>query len=344
MNDGSSRMRVVFVFSLLASLISCNRGEPDFANFVCSNKLIFVEDRDGKGGLYSFSFGDIVALDIVALEKVALTEDRFFDVTPTIPENGRIVFFESKRSAKKYSLGLSAPSAIYSLEFSKNLIQEFRFESQGEFSSYLSHFNGTCRSPAVSSDGKMIAFLVNGKLATDVVVICELSSLRIRNILDGLYDVRDLIWSRDGLHILFSFSTGKDINDHSRGIKVLNAEDLSTLVELKREGWFMQVGDMKDREIVYNAFDLALSHGPEFLYTYKVAEPREDTVFSSEQMSISYPVFGDKNNIYFVAVADRTGSQETDIYELILLTGELRKLTSDGNQKAFLRFVPQNKN
>ena len=112
---------IALVTSLFALLYSCGQVHVEKSAPVTGNLILFLEAR-GSDGLLSHPFGDVVLMDVDKREKYFLTDDRFFDYSPTISPDGRMVLFDSNRVGGPLALkvkGAGGPHEVYVYEIDK---------------------------------------------------------------------------------------------------------------------------------------------------------------------------------------------------------------------------------
>lgn len=89
-------------------------------------KLVYVEDFAGRHGVLAGRFGDLVLIDGNENKRYALTDDHYYYAYPNLVNDGKEVWFESKRGDDLWPAGLSSRSDIYSLDVETRQVRNIR--------------------------------------------------------------------------------------------------------------------------------------------------------------------------------------------------------------------------
>ena len=138
-----------------------------------------------------------------------LTDDRYDDVEPSwLPDSKSIVFSSDRPSptpSNITNLGQATADSVMPTPggFSYGVYNIFKLELASKGVAPVEVGSGSNRSPVVSPNGKMIAFVSN-RNGIDNVYLGYLDSTKYYAVTDVLTGIRDLSWSPDGQKLAFS--------------------------------------------------------------------------------------------------------------------------------------------
>jgi dipeptidyl aminopeptidase/acylaminoacyl peptidase len=295
--------------------------------------LLFVEDLDGKGGLWAPNFGELVIFDPTEKQKHILTRDSFYDASPNWMRNGRVILFESKRAENiNRTRSLGYPSHLFVLDLTTMEISQFDEDYWRIFLGEIEEDVGI-QSPSLSSDNKVAFSMWKGNLAYYQVDVDS-----IYQIIDDIYALGNIKWSEDNQKIIFTFG---DENMSKRSISIVDIETKERKT-IGKDKWYFSLGDMQDGYLLYCGYEL--KDNPDwilFIFDERSGESEEIYRFENH---IDYPVFASNEMIYFVGVSGEPGPGyiNEDLFSLNLNTNEIKQLTTDGHQKMDLSVFNRN--
>ncbi len=147
-----------------------------------------------------------------------LTNDRYDDVEPSWTPDSKSIIFSSDRpsptTSKITNLGQAATDSAIQTPggFSYGVYNIFKLDVATTEVTPVDVGSGSNRSPVVSPNGKMIAFVSN-RNGIENIYLGYLDSVKFYAVTDVLTGVRDLSWSPDGQKLAFSafFNGGFDV-------------------------------------------------------------------------------------------------------------------------------------
>jgi WD40 repeat protein len=167
---------------------------------------------DGKKIAFSALSGykrDLYIYHIESGEFEQLTDDRYDDVDPSwLPNSSELVFSSDRphpSSPVIDNLGhpYSHPGAVHPGDFKYGMYNLFRIETGALTVRPVDVGPGNNSSPAVSPDGKKVAFISN-RNGIDNIYVGYLDSVEYYPVTDILTGVRQAAWSPDGDELAFS--------------------------------------------------------------------------------------------------------------------------------------------
>lgn len=233
-------MRIYLFFLLLLSLVtlSCSKVSKLPESFSPINKLVFIEDIDGRGGLYDGNFGDIVIFDPVTKQKYIITDDEYFNMNTKWAFSGRSIVFDSKRGYDYDPLvALSNSSHLFRIDLrTRNLLQldlpVYKKKKKDE------EVDNRC--PVLDSSNTLMAFAsyneVPGKMD---LILYSFTKHSFDTLMRNIEDLNDIHW--DGDNIAFTYDQGKD---RGRGMVIINRKTKEKR-KLEKIDWNIDIGDFK---------------------------------------------------------------------------------------------------
>ena len=306
--------------------MGCERKVVIPPDFTMSNKIVYVEDVDGKDGLYSADFGDIVALDASTGVRMRLTYDDYFDRHPSYSRYDSAVIFESKRPVdESNAIDLSAPSHIFSFSLKTQNIQQMDQNWFTDGSGGQSFYPFACRARGGVIFGKKVDF------CCQVVSIYDYKTKSLRPISDTLDLIGGIRPSENDSLVAYSFLSGGDILDRSSTIEIRRTFDAGLVKEFHKKGWIYGLGDFKGRQLLFYTHEIKKGYSTE-LYSYDLDKDSTAKIHTFNNMHISDPVFS-STGIFYIGLVDTNDGYSADIYLLEAGTNEVKRVTNDGHQK-----------
>jgi hypothetical protein len=113
-------------FLFLFMLLGCGEPSEVEMEIPIPGKLVYVEDFAGRHGVLAGRFGDLVLIDGNNNRRYALTDDHYYYAHPNLVNNGKEVWFESKRGDDLWPAGLGSRSDLYSLDVETRQVRNIR--------------------------------------------------------------------------------------------------------------------------------------------------------------------------------------------------------------------------
>ena len=322
--------------------VGCQECSQLPENFSYSNKLLYVEDIDGKNGLFNYNFGDIVCFDPVKKVKYYLTCDRYYNRFPSISSDRKYIVFESKRGDYSSINDLSTPSKLYVLALPSLKIRP------------LSHFitipkdlyDINLSTPELSHTKNKLVFL------GDCVFDCDFTTLNAyiydpekKDYFlaeDSLMDVLELDWSEDDAYIFYSFFyKSRKTDQFGQAISILNITSGKNVVIYDHK-WFFEPGYIVNNGLLYSRsrINMETDKGESQVFLYDIAKKNHKKLAEFKELYIYKIVYGrTRDECYFIAGNYIDNKEFVDIYHYSLNKQKLVKLTDDGYEKDDLIYI-----
>jgi len=252
--------------------------------------LVWIEGADGQDGFTAGRFGDLAAFSPESNEYVLLTDDGYFDTSPTFSHDRKWLAFASMRVPGTRQMGLGAPSRIYKIELSSLQIQQIdldRFVFKNDHEKIFSLSFDYCAFARKSND---LAFSAGSYMVPGPGLYVYHEAEDSVSIIGGVTRfITDLEWSENDS--LIAAQAGGDILliDLVKGV-------VDTLSEAHTS---YDLGDVKDDTLLFvtrSSTNIFSSIRTLSLKTRRVGTVMVD----SSGRLLAHPVFGEGGMIYYL--------------------------------------------
>ncbi len=153
----STKMNLFIIIFITATLfISCESNSQEILNL--QDRILLIEDLDGKEGSLDGNFSDIVSYNIHSGERLIITDDNFYDDHPTYSKELNKIFFESKRIGAHRLTGLTSASNIFALDLKTKIIEQVDSEQLRKRFPHI--INDDNNWPVLNHKGNKLMFVV----------------------------------------------------------------------------------------------------------------------------------------------------------------------------------------
>lgn len=328
---------------VVALTLSCSKQNASKIKQL-DNYLLYIEDVDGEGGIFSGNFGDIVAFNPVTSEKVLLTDDDYYDNHPSYSPSLKKVVFESKRiNTDPHISGLTSDSDLFLLDIKSGKVSLINFN---EFKSYKSELKFNKKQPCFDEQGVNLAFLTYNMQDVKKTNLFYYKKLKdsLVLLLDTLIDPLTYIFNNYDNKIFFTSKKKYTLGKSENYIGILDIQNRSVKKLLEESNKYFYLGDIKENKLLYLKLDISNFDDPRN-YTINILDiesMRNKEILNSKNAGfreIMVPVFGKDDLIYFIANKSKIESKfDVDIYSLNLDSFNIKKITNDGHIKESLSF------
>lgn len=325
---------VVFITISVLSLqgTGCRNETMAIQNFDPSGKMLFIEDMDGKGGLLSFDFGDIVIFDPINKKKIRLTNDKYYDNHPYWSADGQKVIFESKRidNTGDGIFDLTDATHLFILDISSGQIEQFDEDFDKIYAGKIGKQN---LKPAWSPNSKQIAFVTKVSYKEKIVIIDLVSSSVLSLTEPGDYrNIDKLRWSANGKYLGFDFHIRGALTEKGVAILDISSKQVQMVSDANKScetsGWANQ-----DQRLLFDCF---VPNGEEAgFFQYSLDSKKVSQVRQFLQVG----GFQGQFNINDDEIAFIGGNEPISAYDIFLYdisNDNFTKLTKDGHNKTGL--------
>ena len=323
---------LVFILSIF--LYGCNSSSELPNKYSPPNKLLQIEDLDGKDGLYSGRFGDIVVYDPILHIKYVVTDDKYFNMYPCWADRGKSIIFESKRLGKISLLGLSLESHIFKYNLQSKEIFQIDKGFEKEFKPYVSQDNSI---PVLNKDGDKMVFASSDSLGHDNLILYDFESNTIKLLKRRIQKLTNIVWDDKRDILAYCCKIIKGFNRKEKAIVINNLRTDSTIV-IGKENWRYNIGVIKGDTLLFTGYEMKFN-SKEKLYIFDLRRKVEKLIYESKEsfLTFSNPVFKTNSEIYFIEVNSKDDrGLKYDIVLLNLKNNMIQKITNDGKDKASL--------
>jgi len=122
----TDKLTLPLIMMIILALAGCREPIEVEMEVPIPGKLVYVEDFAGRHGVLAGRFGDLVLLDGNKNRRYALTDDHYYYAYPNLVNNGKEVWFESKRGDDLWPAGLGSRSDLYSLDVETRQVRNIR--------------------------------------------------------------------------------------------------------------------------------------------------------------------------------------------------------------------------
>lgn len=309
--------------------LACGPATTAIPDFDPEGKLLFIEDVDGRGGLMSFNFGDIMIFDPQTRTKTRLTRDKYFDYHPYWSSDGQKIIFESKRidSNRDGIYDLSDERHLFILDIASGRIEQFDRDFEHRYEGVLGRQNSK---PAWSPQSNKLAFVTRlGRQQKIVLMDLETEQVTDLTGLNEFVFIDRLRWSPDERFLAFD----EKIELFTNGIVVIRIATLEQYF-IGDPARFSRLGSWsKDgSRILFDSFPPGEGIGGFYEYSLKTGETT--SLYEFSDIRCGNPQSGNSDIIY--ATGGSVTSLEGDIWLYNVAADSLSRLTTDGKEKSGL--------
>jgi len=311
--------------------VSCIRTVSLPPDFTVRGMLLYIEDIDGKGGLFDYYFGDVVALNPETGEKYIITKDRFYDEDPSAPDDGRRVIFQSCRFN---GFDLSADRNLFIINFSDG--KEIWFDRDFDKRFSVIELSGSDEYPVWSHDGEKVAFRTYDSTWRDKILIYSFKDDTLVCIKEGIFKLDKIAWSDDDKYIAYMRNLLEDLYSAQECIDILDTESKEVICSIIDSSSNLVLGDFRKGKVLYIKIRRVGKDRSYYLLEYNIDTREDRLLFEFRETGISSVVYGRRREtVYYIRdVMDESNHYiNCDIYSLNLDTGEIERITSDGHEK-----------
>ncbi len=328
---------ILYLFLVGVLVMNCSKVTKLPESFSPINKLVFIEDIDGKGGLYDGNFGDIVIFDPVTKQKYILTDDAYFNMNTKWAFSGQSIVFDSKRGYGYDPLvALSNPSHLFRIDIkTRNLLQldlpVYKTKKKDE------EVDNRC--PVLDSSNTLMAFAsyneVPGKMD---LILYSFTENSLDTLIRNIEALDDIYW--DGEYIVFTYCPYDKGVHKELAIRILNWKTGEIVSTIFNDNWIYDIGDLKHGVLLYSGNEMVHNFKVN-MYTYIIDKKINSKILTLDSLWITDPVFARNKTIYFSGgnfTNIKTREAFNDIYSYNLITKKLKRLTHDKHTKECLDY------
>lgn len=316
-------------------LVSCSQSVKPI--YPTEGKIIFIEDVDGRDGLLAGNFGDIKVIDFDKERTQRLTHDSFYDANPSWSENGRHIYFESKRDPEKIGHGLAKGSDLYKLDGESGQITNFGDLLREKFSSQI---GSRIREPSMSSDGKKLAFITNPNHEQRLVVVdMDSDTLLTLKISYDLFGLKNIRWSAKNNFLSFEYKPEGGV------VKAIAFYDLTreigqTISKQVMGGPLYGKGALtcsagswiNDMEVIFSCRKLGVFEST--IYKYDLQKNKETELFNVKGLNIVTPQINNQQNKILYIASNKENDYDIWLYDF--KADSTTQITFDSHEKKWL--------
>ncbi len=310
--------------------ISCQNNHDHIKNITFTDKLIYIEDIDGKDGLGMGDFGDIVIIDPIKKKKYYLTKDQFINLSPSLNASKSKLIFESKRDNKLHKFGTVSPSGLYYMNLNNFRIKKLNLKLNVADEYY---------SPVLNNNGSKIAFRIDETYKSSNLLIYDINSDSIDVIKKNIKNINSIDWCKDDRFISYGFKIRKNKFSDHYCIGIIDMVEGFT-VDISDTNWVYNNGNISEKGlIIYSG--LNKKDRITRIFSYNLSTHNTRILFSSNKdFFIHNPQMINDSTIYFLGSEFKNDNQrKVDIWELNLISNNLKQITRDGYSKIDLRYI-----
>lgn len=329
--------RIIFILLISVLLYSCNKVKTQTYNSPLKNCLLYIEDISGTEGVSAGKFGDIVIFNLDTKKKEILTDDYYYDASPTYSRYGHKIVFESKRETQTMLSGLANPSRLFSIDLKTGKISNLSESLFHRFPELIKNYN---MMPAYNGDGTKLIFLNYSFDESNVLLYDELKDTLVI-LIEKTPVTTALRWGEvnEDTLVLFSFFSGdeSDVTQHSIGMYNLISNSYNII---SKPNWYFGLGDIQFDKLIYNGHPIFDNYQNHLFIRDLINFQDEQKKIPLELMNFrggfEEQIFKNEKEIFFVG-----GKEELnlDIFVLNIETMQYERLSDDGHIKEDLSYI-----
>ena len=339
-------LKMYLIFIIIIFINGCNNRKDK--NIDMQNKILCIEDIYNKEGLYGGNFGDIVVYDADTFERFILTNDKYFDYSPTYSKKYNIIMFESLRNYQTYT-GLTSQRDLLILDLSTNKIKKFDTEER------FKEVNILHSEPSLSGDkktntdnfgplfnhiGDKFLFYKRWGNLTKTVILYNFIDESFKIIVDSLRNQANYIWSQNDSLVYYTKDKVRSIRiTKPNEIYNYNVYNKKVKSVMKDANKYFNVYDERDKKLL--CVTKLLNKNVYRIEILDLITKEEIFSISTEELGVDEiysPIFKDSNNIIFVGQINKDNYNQY-LYKIKLDTKEIKKLSNNGGHKDCLSYI-----
>ena len=339
--------KVIVIFFLLVFILICCSKQID-KNINMQNKILCIEDINNVEGLYGGNFGDIVVYDADTFERFILTNDKYFDYSPTYSKKYNIIMFESLRNYQTYT-GLTSQRDLLILNLNNFNINKFDTDKIFYKVNYLDTtktYDGKLWAntdnymPMFNSLGDKVIFYKYREGIKNIILLFDFNTETFSIVADSLIGHIDYIWSNCDSLIYYTKDFNRLINNKKPNeIRCYNVYTSKTKSMLKINNHYFYIYDELDKKILVKSY--LIGDAIYKIAVFNLKTKNEIFSISTEELGVDEiysPIFKDSNNIIFVGQINKDNYNQY-LYNIKLDTKEIKKLSNNGGHKDCLSYI-----
>lgn len=313
--------------------VACSSAQESDIGPLVDASLVYVEAVRARDGLLAGRFGDIILLDGSTGQTRRLTDDSYYDASPTWSPDCRQILFESKRDPRISRIaGLGEPSKLYLLDVSSGHVEKYGLDSLLE----ARLEDGTrFQEPAWSNSGNNVVFLTNEGWKL-IPVILRLEDTSLTHIDPGLKTHAHFHWSHEGDVLVFDFRPSNAVVS-AIGIYDLSNKSYQIITRNLEEGRLYgagattcDAGNWLPTEPTFFYSCSFLGNNSSSIYRYNLNDKKPMLVAKIPEVQTSSPLYVD-NKLFFIGY--KINGEDYDIWMYDLRSKQLKRITSNGKAK-----------
>lgn len=318
-------------------MISCRGQKVDLPKNL-EGYLLLIEDLDGEGGSMDGDFSDIVLYEPNTKARYLITEDDYFDYSPSYSSTLNKIVFESKRVNANNSLGLSNKSHFFLYDLKNNDTEQLTnknfIERLKEITEYFQ-----IGKPVFDEKGSKICFYYTDFFNDDYInnyAIFDLSSSKIENVITNNRRLSKHIY-QSAENCIYYDCLPEPMNPRYSDIRKMDITNNDVEILIKKNGSIIWLCDIQQDKILYLSKD-TVDYRPTYLRIYDLIEKKDIYEVTNKELNfleITNPVFGkNTDEIYMVGrIKDNNREYNEDVYLLDTSTRKIKRITETFNIK-----------
>ena len=329
---------------IIISLISCTKKIDK--NITMQNKILCIEDINNIEGLYGGNFGDIVAYDANTFKRFILTNDRYYDYSPTYSKKYNIVIFESLRNYQTYT-GLTSQRDLLILDLNTFKIERFDTDKRFKDVNFLHakpSVNGKIHpdtdnyGPLFNHSGDKMLFYKTWGGLLKTIILYNFTKDEFKIIADSLIWYPTYIWSQNDSLIYYTkdYNSMVDKANEIRRYKIFNGK--TDILFKKKNRNYLVNDELNDNLLCISKLLKQHTYEIEIINLNKKITTFEISMEELGVNDIYSPIFKDTKNIIFVGQVNKENYNQY-LYNINIETREVTKLSSYGGHKDCLSYI-----
>lgn len=330
-NRTLATLAILASIALAGLLNSCGdsqSGQARLLRLLTGPTLVFLENENTDDGLFAGRFGDVHVFDLAHKSTLSITDDNYFDLSPSLSFDGQFLYFLSARIPGTLAGGVSAPTHIYRYEAATGLTSRFSPFRKDHLKDKEHSYECLATSrvnPHVAmvrreqSESRCIAYVYDEAKDTTYYLGLISPGTPLSMAVD------------DSVVVLFYFGGIRVISIRGNASWTLDEDDMNYLG-----------GDIRGDTLLYIRISQYRGGHPDSsrIELMSMRTRERQTLFALPFSSGMADVcFGDDRDVYFVRNDVESGNaQSRQIFKLNLQSNDLTRITSGPAARDFLKY------